>query len=100
MQQDALRWQRDGTILRLHGELVCDALGAFWRQRQALLQGINCLDISGVTRVDSAGLALLLHVQNLCPGTPLPLRGVSDRLHTLIALYNLHEIVLCESDVS
>ncbi|WP_370555261.1 lipid asymmetry maintenance protein MlaB [Edwardsiella tarda] len=99
MQQDALRWQRDGTILRLHGELVCDALGEFWRQRQALFQGINCLDISGVTRVDSAGLALLLHVQNLCP-EPAPLRGVSDRLHTLIALYNLHEIVLCESDVS
>ncbi|AOV98650.1 anti-sigma B factor antagonist [Edwardsiella hoshinae] len=100
MQQEELRWQRDGAHLRLQGALVCDALGEFWRQRQTLLQGVDCLDISGVTRVDSAGLALLLHAQNLYPGTPIPLRGVSERLHTLIALYNLREIVLCERDVS
>lgn len=75
--------------------LECDSLGEIWQQRQALLTGIACLDISELSRVDSAGLALLLHVQNLRPEMPIPLRGISDRLRTLITLYNLQEIVPC-----
>lgn len=95
--QRGLRWQRHGATLRLEGVLDCDSLEAFWSQRQALLAGVACLDIRGLSRVDSAGLALLLHAQNLGPDAPIPLSGVSERLHSLIALYNLQAIVLCET---
>ncbi|MEG2830875.1 MAG: lipid asymmetry maintenance protein MlaB [Edwardsiella sp. (in: enterobacteria)] len=90
-----LRWRRVDATLYLQGALECDSLDALWQQRQTLLTDITCVDISELSRVDSAGLALLLHVQNLRPETPIPLRGVSERLRTLITLYNLQDIVVC-----
>lgn len=52
------------NILSLHGTLTLDNVASTWRESRTLLhEGINAVDLSDVTRVDSAGLALLLEWQ-------------------------------------
>jgi len=51
--------RRDGDALAFAGELVRDAVPALWNEAWRALDGVRRLDLSGVTRVDSAGLALL-----------------------------------------
>ncbi|MBT8061207.1 MAG: STAS domain-containing protein, partial [Gammaproteobacteria bacterium] len=51
-------------VLSLHGTLTLDNVASTWRESQSLLhEGIQTVDLSDVTRVDSAGLALLLEWQ-------------------------------------
>lgn len=97
MSDGALSWQQEGQTLKLSGELDRDSLLALWNVRQTALQGVSRLDVSGLRRVDSAGLAMLVHVQN--EGRQLVLTGVTDRLHTLIALYNLRDIIATDEPV-
>ncbi|KYP97572.1 anti-sigma B factor antagonist [Sodalis-like endosymbiont of Proechinophthirus fluctus] len=94
---DELSWRTQGQTLILQGELDRDTLPTLWQHRQVLLDGIRFLDVSGLKRVDSAGVALMLHFyhqQNR--GDELVLTGVTDRLRTLIALYRLQAILPCD----
>ncbi|KAA8999241.1 lipid asymmetry maintenance protein MlaB [Affinibrenneria salicis] len=93
-----LSWQAQGDVLCLQGDLDRDTLLPFWRDRESLLADKRALDVSRLERVDSAGLALLLHAsqQRVGEGIALPLHGAGDRLQTLIALYNLNEIIPLE----
>ncbi|CUX97027.1 lipid asymmetry maintenance protein MlaB [Candidatus Hoaglandella endobia] len=92
---DKLSWQTQEQTLILQGELDRDTLLSLWPQRQQLLTGINFLDVSGLQRVDSAGVALMLHFYHhqRQSGCSLILTGVTDRLSTLIALYKLQDIL-------
>lgn len=92
---DGLSWQSHDGALALSGCLDRETLLPLWRQRDALLAQADALDLSGVQRVDSAGLALLVHfyAQRQQQGRELRVTGVSDRLKTLIDLYNLNEIM-------
>lgn len=97
---ESLSWQAAGDTLRLQGELDRDTLLSFWTQRDAVLPGIRFLDVSRLDRVDSAGVAMMLH---LCAfqakqGGTLALSGVTEKLRTLIALYKLHDILPCRDD--
>lgn len=92
---DALRWECQPPLLRLHGDLDRETLLPVWDARKTLLSGVTRLDVSGLSRVDSSGLALLVH---LCEeasqqGVALIIEGITDRLSTLIALYNLQDII-------
>jgi len=88
-----LSWQRDGQVLSLEGELNSKTLLQLWEQRQELVSGVTIFDFSGLTRVDTAGLALLIHLigQAKQQGHNVELRQMSDNLHTLVQLYNLPE---------
>lgn len=92
---DALRWEVQPPRLTLHGELDRETLVPFWNERKTLMAGVTCLDVSGLQRVDSSGLALLVHLREEASqqGVSLTVAGVTDRLHTLIALYNLQDII-------
>ena len=55
--------RRDGAVLVLAGRLDRAGAPALWKQALPLLDGARGLDLSAVTGVDSAGLAL---VAELC----------------------------------
>lgn len=86
-------WQRDKQVLNLEGELNSETLMPLWEQRQEVVLGVTIFDFSGLTRVDTAGLALLIHLigQAKQQGNDVELRQMSGNLHTLVQLYNLPE---------
>ena len=54
-------------------------------------EGVSVIDLNEVTRVDSAGVALLVHFVALIrrQGKEAQLVGKSENLQTLVSLYNL-----------
>ena len=50
---------RDADTLVFRGALARDAVAGLWRQMQPLRTGVARLDLTAVSVVDSAGLALL-----------------------------------------
>ncbi len=91
-----LSWARDGETLTLTGELDQDLLNPLWDARHNAMQGVTLIDLHGVTRVDTAGIALLAHpvATGKKQGSSVTLTGVSDNVITLAQLYNLPEDVL------
>ncbi|KPD04472.1 lipid asymmetry maintenance protein MlaB [Moellerella wisconsensis] len=94
-----LSWQRhdniQGHVLRLAGELDRETLLAFWQQRDALLVDIAAIDVSGLTRVDSTGLAMFVRLQGelSAVGHKVQITGISDNFNTLIELYGLTALI-------
>lgn len=91
-----LSWSREGETLRLSGELDQDLLNPLWDKRHEAMQGVTLIDLSDVTRVDTAGIALLTHLIAVGKkqGTHVMLRGASENVMTLAQLYNLPQDVL------
>ncbi len=70
---------RDGDTLRFGGALLREGVAALWRQLSAGAggtSGIRALDLSGVDRIDSAGLALVSLIA--ARGEGVELRGVAE----------------------
>lgn len=97
----ALSWQQNGEVLTLAGELSSVTLQPLWKQRQEVLSGVSVVDVRALTRVDTAGLALLIHLIGEAKeqGHSVRIRRMSDKLATLAALYNLPESLLPRSTV-
>ncbi|CAE1150578.1 lipid asymmetry maintenance protein MlaB [Serratia sp. Tan611] len=96
---ESLRFDDQQQTLVLHGDLDRETLLPLWRQRAKLLKGKTAIDVAQLRRVDSSGLALLVHLraEQLRNGVELKISGATDRLRTLIALYNLQEIMPVET---
>lgn len=92
---NGLSWQEQQHTLILFGELDRETLLPLWQQRKTLLANKTQLDVSQLTRVDSSGLALLIHLraEQAERGGDLALIGGTDRLRTLATLYNLQQII-------
>ena len=90
---EQLSWTRDGECLMLRGELDQDFLVPLWDARNEATQGVSVIDLNGLSRVDTAGLALLVHLVDLIrsQGRKVSLEGVSEKVATLKRLYNLPE---------
>ncbi len=88
-----LSWQRNDQVLRLEGELNSETLLPLWQQRLEAVSGVTVFDVGGLIRVDTAGLALLIHLigEAKQQGNDVELRQISENLHTLVQLYNLPE---------
>ena len=73
-----------------------DFLLPLWEIREEAVKGITSIDLSRVSRVDTGGLALLLHLIDLAKkqGNNVTLQGVNDKVYTLAKLYNLPADVL------
>ena len=93
---DQLSWSREGETLKLTGELDQDLLNPLWDKRFEAMQGVTVIDLSGISRVDTAGVALLAHLVAVGKkqGTSVRLHGASDNVVTLAQLYNLPPDVL------
>lgn len=91
-----LRWHVEAKTLFLQGELDRETLIGLWQQREKVMQSIEMIDVSGLQRVDSAGLALLVHLRQIAQqqGVRPLFSGVTDKLHSLITLYNLQQIIV------
>ena len=78
-----LSWTREGETLALHGELDQDLLVPLWEARAQATAGTAIIDLSQTTRVDTAGLALLVHFMALIrrQGREAQLVGKSENLH-------------------
>lgn len=92
----SLTWAREGDQLSLVGELDQDVLNPLWDARVDAMKGVTCIDLSQVSRVDTGGLALLVHLVDLGKkqGNYVSLTGVNDKVYTLAKLYNLPDDVL------
>ncbi|HDT2076326.1 MULTISPECIES: lipid asymmetry maintenance protein MlaB [Enterobacter] len=91
-----LSWSREGETLKLSGELDQDLLNPLWDKRHEAMQGVTLIDLTEVTRVDTAGIALLAHLVAVGKkqGQSVKLNGASDNVVTLAQLYNLPHDVL------
>ncbi|WP_253381696.1 lipid asymmetry maintenance protein MlaB [unidentified bacterial endosymbiont] len=89
-------WAREGETLKLSGELDQDLLNPLWDERHEAMQGVTVIDLNAITRVDTAGIALLTHLVAVGKkrGASVTLSGASDNVMTLAQLYNLPEDVL------
>lgn len=92
---DQLNWQIKDRKLLLSGELERQTLTALWHQREAVMDQVNIIDVSALGRVDTAGLALLVHLRQIAArhGNPPCFAGITEKLQTLISLYNLQQII-------
>jgi len=86
-----LSLHREAAVLRLSGPLDRAAASAAWPALSALLDGVQVLDLSAVTRLDSAGLALLAEaVARLSAHGVAPrIEGSPEGLAELRAAYRL-----------
>ena len=93
---DTLEWQREGERLILRGELDQETVVALWEQREAAMVGIDVIDLNALQRVDTSGLAMLLHLVDIGKqgGKTVSLAGMSENLATLAKLYNLPDRLL------
>ena len=87
---------RAGEPLTRTGELDQDLLHPLCAPRHNAMQGVPLIDLHGVARLDTAGIALLAHLvaTGKKQGSSVTLTGVSDNVITLAQLYNLPEDVL------
>lgn len=90
-------WQVDQQRLYLGGRLDRETLLPLWEQRETLMRQIYKIDISALEWIDSAGLALLIRFCQIArsAGKSLVFEGATERLRSLVSLYNLHEIIVC-----
>ena len=79
---------REGGALRFGGALVRAAVPALWRTAAAQAGGARCIDIGGVTAIDSAGLALLSALAHAA-GRDAEVVGAPPGLPELRAAYRL-----------
>lgn len=84
IMSESLSWMQTGDTLALSGELDQDVLLPLWEMREEAVKGITCIDLSRVSRVDTGGLALLLHLIDLAKkqGNNVTLQGVNDKVYT------------------
>ncbi|WP_147200003.1 lipid asymmetry maintenance protein MlaB [Pantoea sp. MBD-2R] len=96
---EQLTWRIEANQLRLAGELERETLLPLWQQRETVVKQIDTIDVSALERVDSAGLALLVHLRQivLAQGKAPQFTGITDKLRSLIALYNLQQIIVSGS---
>lgn len=79
--------RKDGDTLVFAGALDLAAAAALWPQARALVAGTRRFDLSAVSSVDSAGLALLAELAEQAPGVDV--HGEPAGLAELRAAYRL-----------
>lgn len=89
-----LTWEQKGQMLILTGELDRDTLPAFWQQRNQLLKGINAINVSQLSHIDSTALAMFIRLKSEQQSeNKWVFEGISERFKTLIRLYKLEDFM-------
>ena len=79
---------REGDTLRFSGALSREAVAGLWKQAAPRIDGVRRIDVTGATRVDSAGVALLAELTARAGGQPA-IEGAPEGLAELRAAYRL-----------
>lgn len=90
--------QAENGVLRVRGALDFSTVAALWTQALPLFEGVSdaCqLDMSGVDRVDSAGVALLLEWMRLARtrDVTFTITGAPPAMKDLIRLADLQDLL-------
>ena len=87
----ALNWRREQDTLYLQGALESNTLLPLWEQRRAVTDKLSIINIKAITRVDTAGLALLIQLVADAhrQGGQAVLTGVGHSVKTLAQLSHL-----------
>ncbi|WP_228005826.1 lipid asymmetry maintenance protein MlaB [Xenorhabdus sp. BG5] len=95
VNQRTVSWEKAGNTLFLQGTLDRDSLLPLWQQKEQALEGIDNIDVSQLSRVDSTGLALFVQLKGEYQkrGKTLTFSGVGERLSTLVTLYGLQALL-------
>jgi phospholipid transport system transporter-binding protein len=80
--------ERAGATLRFAGALQRGDVAALWRHALPQTAGVNRFDLAAVTRVDSAGVALLAELSTRI-GAAVAIDGMPPGLAELRAAYRL-----------
>lgn len=96
---EKLRWEFVNQRLKLQGVLDHSTVPAVWQQQQQWLSRIKeCLyvDLTALSRIDSAGLALLLQIAENAQKGQLACQmiGMTDELLSLVDIYHLQPIII------
>lgn len=86
---EATSLSRDGEALRFAGALLRDRVPGLWRQALPLVPGVRRFDLGAVTRVDSAGVALLAELAARAGTGGVAVDGAPAGLAELRAAYRL-----------
>ena len=78
---------RAGDALCFAGALLRADVAALWKKATTRLEGVRHFDLNAVTRVDSAGVALLAALADRCGG--IQIGGLPAGLAELRAAYRL-----------
>lgn len=81
--------RRDGDALRVSGDVTGDSVPALWRSARPQCAGARRIDIADVTRIDSAGLALLSALADAAGSAGIEVVGTPPGLSDLRAAYRL-----------
>ncbi|WMV72936.1 lipid asymmetry maintenance protein MlaB [Xenorhabdus griffiniae] len=95
VNQGTVSWEKAGNTLFLQGTLDRDSLLPLWQQKEQVLAGIDNIDVSQLSRVDSTGLALFVQFKGECQkrGKALTFSGIGEQLNTLVTLYGLQALL-------
>ncbi|KLV06376.1 MULTISPECIES: lipid asymmetry maintenance protein MlaB [Photobacterium] len=97
MSKPKIEWRvQENGYYCLSGALERDTVPAFWQRRQEWMprDGSVTIDLKAVSRVDSAGMVMLLHVNQVLSqkGTELKLLNVPEQLMTLLRLSHVESM--------
>ncbi|TXH68547.1 MAG: STAS domain-containing protein [Lysobacteraceae bacterium] len=81
--------RRDGKVLRVEGALLRGEVPRLWRALPAATDGARRIDLGGLDRIDSAGLAMLSLIAATHP--QMTIVGQPEGLAELRAAYRLNE---------
>lgn len=84
---------RRDDALAFDGVLTRPAVASAWRQAQPLLGGARRIDLAGVSRIDSAGLAMLAALARAAGIADI--QGTPAGYAELRAAYRLDESLAC-----
>jgi phospholipid transport system transporter-binding protein len=90
----------DGDVLRVSGAMRLAEAITLRDAGLPLIPSAKSIDLSGVTEVDSAAIAVLLAWERASSGAqgPLPVTGAPEGLHSLSDLYEVSSF--CGLDVA
>lgn len=84
---------RAGDQLQVTGPLTIDSVAAVLKESDGLLAGVRCVDLAGVTEVDSAAVGLLLEWRRQASGQALCFAHLPAPLVSLAELYGVADLL-------
>jgi phospholipid transport system transporter-binding protein len=87
--------RREGTSLIIDGPIHMANARALLNEGSSQLEGVDAIDMAGVTEVDSAAVSLLLEWQRQAAkqNAPLRFRNLPESVKSLAALYGVTDLL-------